>query len=160
MTVATESPATEHLDLARQQYALTHEQLRSVADANRALIDAKASTTYEAYGQINFATALIWGVTEARLTFSDGDVKLRFYGEQWGLGFGAGTSFGAAVFAVPPQQLIGTECAFQASSVAVGAGGVTVTWLQNGRFLGTFVGGSLGIGASNTGGHGKWTQRS
>jgi hypothetical protein len=127
----------------------TPDTLNKLINEQRRLLATGGS--YTGTGSANFATAFIWSSTELTLTF-DGNVTRKFNGTSWGVGLGGGVSWGAGVFNVPPEELVG-NCSFQQNLAAA----LTQISFWNDRgMVGSFQGGGLGVVASITGGSGEW----
>jgi hypothetical protein len=154
----TEAEMAQYAAHSRHTAQQTIEQLRSLVNGNKHLM-AATSTTYTVGAQCSFSNAIIYGTILINNASYQG-YSIEFSGSMWGLGFGAGTSYGALTCTVLPQQLNGLKCSFQATNAAVGAGGVTVQiWDSNNGYVANFTGPALGIGASAMGGSGSWTTR-
>lgn len=157
MTAIPENQA-ELADLAQQRLESTNESLRKLVTANQALLEAE-SQTYSCSGQLSIAGAVIYtSVNIANMSFDSGATKIHFEGSGWGIGFGAGTSYGNGWFNVPPSTLTSYDSvSFQVSFVAGGAGATQITFFgPNGQYLGEFVAAMLGIGAGSFGGSGEF----
>jgi len=150
-----------HADLAayaKQRFDSTNEALRKLATANQTLLEAD-SQTYSCSGQLSIAGAVIYtSVAIADMSFDSGATKIHFNGSGWGIGFGAGTSYGNGWFNVPPSTLVSYDSvSFQVSFVAGGAGATQIAFFgSNGQYLGEFVAAMLGIGAGSFGGSGEF----
>lgn len=154
----SEAELAQYAAHSRQTAQTTVDQLRSLINGNKHLMAAQ-STTYTIGAQCNFANAFIYGTCQITNANYQG-YNIEFNGTMWGIGFGAGTSYGAVTITVPPNQLNGLKCSFQATNAAVGAGGVTVQiWDSNNGYVANFTGPALGIGASAMGGSGTWSSK-
>jgi hypothetical protein len=158
MTRFSESELAQYAALSRHTAQSTVEQLRSLIEGNKHLLAAQSST-YTIGAQCSFSNAIIYGSVLINNASYQG-WNLEFSGSMWGLGFGAGTSYGALTVTVPPGQLNGLKCSFQATNAAVGAGGVTVQiWDSNNGYVANFTGPSLAIGIGTMGGSGTWSAK-
>jgi hypothetical protein len=158
MSHFSEAELAQYAALSRHTAQSTVDQLRSLIEGNKHLLAAQ-STTYTIGAQCSFSNAIIYGTILINNASYQG-WNIEFSGTMWGLGFGAGTSYGALTITVPPNQLNGLKCSFQATNAAVGAGGVTVQiWDSNNGYVANFTGPSLGIGASAMGGSGTWSAK-
>ncbi|HEY0023855.1 MAG TPA: hypothetical protein VGB24_13125 [Longimicrobium sp.] len=154
MSVVDQDTATEHE--ARSADTLAAVQAGSLKAAGEQRLQG-AGAEWTAAGTCTFATAFIWGNVSADLTFSTGE-QMNFYGEHWGLGLGGGTSYGAAVFSMPPAALVGGGT-YEVHSVAGVGGFVQVVFFRDGGAVGVFTGAALAVNASVGGGSGTWTLR-
>lgn len=135
--------------------ALSAETLSAVQAGGPDAERVSAVTLYPAHGQVTFATAFIWGTVAADLTFDTGE-KMHFDGKHWGIGLGGGTSYGAAVFSIPPRELVGGGT-YEVHSQATVGGYVQVNFFKNNTPVGTFTGAALAVNLSIGGGSGTWT---
>ena len=141
---------------SRETAQNTIKQIKSLAAGNQRLLTA-ASTSYTIGAQCSFSNAIIYGTLLINNASYQG-YNIQFSGTMCGLGFGAGTSYGALTVTVPPNQLNGLKCSFQATNVAVGGGAVTVQiWDDNNGYVANFTGPALAIGAAAMGGSGTWS---
>lgn len=141
---------------SRDTAQTTIRQIRSLATGNQRLLTA-TSTSYTIGAQCSFSNAIIYGTLLINNASYQG-YNIQFYGTMWGLGFGAGTSYGALTVTVPPNQLNGLKCNFQATNAGIGGGAVTVQICDdNNGYVANFTGPALAIGAAAMGGSGNWT---
>ncbi len=147
------------LEKYREQSEARHQEIMHLAQLNQEHareLELTATTSYTITGQVNFATAFIYGTVEVVGSYTDSGQGVRFYSQMWGVGFGGGTGAIVCTMNVPADQLVG-NASFQMNSASVGGGGVQITWWNDKGYLGVGVAASLAIGASVTGGSGEWS---
>jgi len=128
-------------------------QLRALGGAPE---DRAAEAEYKHTGSVVFAAAFFFTELVAAFDFENG-VRVVGTGRLYGVGAGAGTSWGGGAFYVEPSSLIGLEVD---CTVGVVSGTLLLAefWL-NGKKIGYFLGGGLGVGLLAMGGKVKFTKR-
>jgi hypothetical protein len=110
-------------------------------------------------GTADFQMYVIYGAVTVHLTFPNGQ-KMRFEGETWGLGGGAGTSLGGGPWGDEQGNYRtpgdGEAWDFQVTSGQYGAGAFEVFFIKDGVTYGSFIGGAIGGSAFVGGGSGTW----
>lgn len=137
-----------HLEQAKTQHHHQVSALQSLIEANKELSSTPAGTSS---GHMVFATAFIWGKVQAVTNYEGRD--LEFNAEQWGVGFGGGITWGGFVFNVSVAELIQGSCVVNVLATAVAC---NANWWRGSKYLGSYVGGGLGVGFSITGMSGSW----
>jgi hypothetical protein len=140
---------SEYKDMAKNHLVRGQKHLQRLAEANK-----PSDQTYSATGEMTFATAFIYGTISAKLTFDSGETVC-FDATAWGIGLGAGISWGGAWFNVSPSQLMNSDASVQC---VVGGGVIEATWWWGNRVIGGFIGGGIDVGVTDTGGSGSFTK--
>jgi hypothetical protein len=156
MSQGSEAELAQFIALSRNTTLATIKQIRGLSEGNKHLMAAD-STSYTVSAQCSFSNAIIYGTVLINNASYQG-YNIQFSGSMWGLGFGAGTSYGALTITVPVTQLNGLKCNFQVTNAGVGGGVVTVQiWDNNNGYVANFTGPALAIGAGAMGGSGTWS---
>lgn len=113
-----------------------------------------AAATYPITGNVTISILGVGvGKIVAQIEFAGGKTR-KFESWIYGPLVGAGgISFGGGSFGVPAESLTGkASCALYLTPA-----GVTVTWWNEARHLGTFIGAGPNLGTGSGGGQGDWT---
>lgn len=134
---------------ARAQLETAHQQIEGLKKTNS---DA-AAVKYEYKARINYGGLFFTVVTIELFDGDDRVARVLVFGG--GLSFGAGATWGTAFMNVDARTLVGKYGSFQFNFLAVATN--VQCFLSDSSFVGSVVGGGLGIGVSTGGGGGTWT---
>jgi hypothetical protein len=146
--VLSATEITQHQELAKQEFSKLQQQISPNHTGGTEIMHHYpfgGSFSVTGIGYIEVKSA-------PQLEFTNG-VQLTFKGAGGGLAIGGGVFAGAGLFNVDPTTLPEKEITF---AVAAGPGvpaPISITWLHNGKLIGTFSG--LGFSAFTGAGGGK-----
>lgn len=156
LATSHESTAKEMQRRARARLERMNSEIVRLSRANARLAEVKQ--TWDCTGELDIGAILIHtSVRIDDMRFTDGSV-LAYDGTGWGVGLGAsGKSIGGGIFNVSPSSLLNKKkILMQVFFLAVGLGGVEVTFWDEDEYLGIFAAGSIGAGAGSFAGDGKF----
>ena len=155
----TEKQKNALIEKAKKNNVEYRKKVQHLVDSNKKLLEVPEDTVYIGAGEVEFAVFIAYGVLTFDITFvGSPSGTLSFSGNDWGLGLGAWEGEGAAIFSLPPNELVG----FGSAIVIVGGAdenAFTVNcYDSNGTYYGNITGIADGAGvvAATIGGTYTW----
>lgn len=145
----------EYVAQSQRRIALMQEDIRELAEANKALVEGVGDHEYTFTGFVGVTDIFFYHIVVAQVEVNDG-THLHFKGKSWGVGLGGLGSYGGGTFGyIPPGEIIG-DCHFEVHNLGFGPASLQITWMRGSQLLGTFVGGGAGAGGAVSLGSGTW----